>query len=661
MKTYNLQYTNIKMLEQFINKNCIDNERVLLVQIFSGILDKNLLQEISQTIIKLNPLAKIIGATTDGEIFSNEVYTNTIVISFTVFEHSNLTISCIDNISINNSYQVGAKIASYLYSEKTKVFILFGDGLNINGEEFLNGVQSKAPNVIVSGGLAGDNANFHSTYVICNDQVLEKGVVGVSIESDILQVYTNYSFAWSNIGREFIVDKSHKGIVYQIDGMTPVELYAKYLGQEVADLLPNIGIEFPLIIQNDNINMARAVLSKNDDGSLVFAGNIPEGSRVKFGIGNVDNLLSRAVNLSKEIASNPSESIFIYSCMARRRFLDKQASTELQYLSQIASCSGFFTYGEFFTNNNISKLLNETMTVLSLSEDSVLTPNIIKYKKEESQSLTPLRALSHLVNVTSAELEDLNNNLENRVQIELQKNIENEKKIFDSMKMASLGDMIANIAHQWRQPLSVITTSASGMQLNKEIGTLTDELFGDYTSTIISQAMYLSDTINTFRDFIREEHNLCNVILQQEIDTSLKLIEVVLKDNSIELINKIDYDTPVTVQLITGELSQVIINIMNNAKDVLKEREIEHKSIILDMEVYEDKVFLTIEDNAGGIPEDVLPRIFEPYFTTKHKSNGTGIGLHMSYDIITKHFNGELYAKNTQNGAKFYISLPIVT
>jgi C4-dicarboxylate-specific signal transduction histidine kinase len=273
--------------------------------------------------------------------------------------------------------------------------------------------------------------------------------------------------------------------------------------------------------------------------------------------------------------------------------------------------------------------------------------------------MTTLKALSHLVNTTSQELDEINHTLHLKVVDEIEKNIEYEKKVFDSMKMASLGDMIANIAHQWRQPLSVITTSASAMQINKELGILDDELFIQYTNMMITQAMYLSETINTFRDFIQEEHRLCDVVLQNEIENTLKILNVVLKDNGISLIKNLNHHKPITIRLVMGELTQVLINIINNAKDALKEIHSEDKWIQLELYSTDDKCIITIEDNGMGIPNDVLPRIFEQNFTTKSKAIGTGIGLYMSYNIVVKHFGGSLYANNSENGAKFFIEIPL--
>ena len=257
--------------------------------------------------------------------------------------------------------------------------------------------------------------------------------------------------------------------------------------------------------------------------------------------------------------------------------------------------------------------------------------------------------------------------LQKKAEIELKKRLEteeklreSEKQLFEQSKMASMGEMIGNISHQWRQPLSVIGSLSSNIQLKKTLGTLTDDKLNDSLKGIDDSVQYLSQTIDTFRDFIKEEKEFKEVILQERINTTLNIIAATLNTNHIKLINNIDYSNPVKMTLIVGELSQVIINIINNAKDIISERFIENPWIKIDLKKLDDKVTITIEDNGGGIPKDILPKIFDPYFTTKHQSQGTGLGLHISYKIVVESLKGKLYANNTENGAKFYIELPYI-
>ena len=234
-----------------------------------------------------------------------------------------------------------------------------------------------------------------------------------------------------------------------------------------------------------------------------------------------------------------------------------------------------------------------------------------------------------------------------------------EQILSQSTKMAQMGAMIGNIAHQWRQPLSIITTAATGIQVKKEYGILSDEELYKFVESIEINTQYLSDTIDTFRNFIKEKVELKEVIIQKRIDNALNIIFTRIENKHIKLINKINYGQPIYATIVVGELSQVIINIINNAIDILEKQQIDKKWIQIDLTSDDKTVTITIEDNAGGIPNEILPNIFEPYFTTKHQSQGTGIGLYLSYDIIVNHMKGKLYAKNTQNGAKFFIEIPI--
>ena len=234
-----------------------------------------------------------------------------------------------------------------------------------------------------------------------------------------------------------------------------------------------------------------------------------------------------------------------------------------------------------------------------------------------------------------------------------------EKQIVEQSKLADMGNMIGNIAHQWRQPLSVISTLASSMKLKNEFNMLKNEEINEYSDNIVKQTKYLSNTIDTFRDFVKEEKELKEVILQSRINKAIEITRASLESHHIELINNIDYEKPIKIKITVGELVQVLINIINNAKDAIVENNINDGWIKIELNRFEDKVEITVEDNAGGIPENIISRIYEPYFTTKHKSQGTGLGLHMSYKITTESLQGRLYVKNTENGAKFFVEIPL--
>ncbi|MDD2697490.1 MAG: PAS domain S-box protein [Arcobacteraceae bacterium] len=264
----------------------------------------------------------------------------------------------------------------------------------------------------------------------------------------------------------------------------------------------------------------------------------------------------------------------------------------------------------------------------------------------------------HLMNDIS-EIVNFNQELTIKINEAVEENSKKEQQIFEQAKIISLGDMIGNIAHQWRQPLSAITSTASAIKLHNELGILDNTEIDDKMEMILNKATYLSNTIDTFRNFIKEDKELKVVLIQNIIQDALKIVEASLYNYHIDIIKNIDDLNPIKVRIFKGELEQVIINIINNAKDILVEKKIDQKWIKIDLFLKEENVVVvTIEDNGGGIPEDIGQKIFEPYFTTKHQSQGTGLGLHMSKKIVNDSLKGNLYVKNTNDGAKFFIELP---
>ena len=276
--------------------------------------------------------------------------------------------------------------------------------------------------------------------------------------------------------------------------------------------------------------------------------------------------------------------------------------------------------------------------------------------------------LALIVKNKTKELQELNENLEQKVIIESAKAREKDKQMIQQSRFAALGEMIGNIAHQWRQPLSAINTTASGMQLQMELGLSSNEDIKKSYSNIMGYVDFLTQTIEDFRGFFKDDKEKIDFNITEIINKTLSIANVTYKDNYIELM--VDFANKETLisHGMPSELSQVLLNILNNAKDAIITKEIEQRYVHIRYEQKNQFNTIYIQDNAGGIPEDILPKIFDPYFTTKHQSQGTGIGLYMSKDIIEKHMDGKLSVKNINTnidrknyqGACFKIELPIV-
>jgi signal transduction histidine kinase len=251
--------------------------------------------------------------------------------------------------------------------------------------------------------------------------------------------------------------------------------------------------------------------------------------------------------------------------------------------------------------------------------------------------------LKEKVEEKTKELIIINQGLEDRIKMEVEQSLKKDRLLSQQQKLISMGQMLENIAHQWRQPLSLITTNASGIKLKKQMNDLDDEFLDNSLDSILNTSKYLSNTIDDFRYFFKPQKEKTDFYLESCCKKTIDLINSNLLEHNIKVIYKIE---DIKIFGYETELIQVLINILNNAKDALISSNNSEKLIFIDIFKKENKVIIEINDNAGGIDKDIIEKVFEPYFTTKHQAQGTGIGLFMCQEIITKHMNGQITIAN---------------
>ena len=232
---------------------------------------------------------------------------------------------------------------------------------------------------------------------------------------------------------------------------------------------------------------------------------------------------------------------------------------------------------------------------------------------------------------------------------------EKDKLLQQQSRHATMGEMIGMIAHQWRQPLAAITGSTGVIKLDIIMGNYDEELFETQIDKITEQTQFLSSTIDDFRNFFKENKKKTYTTLENITDSALKIIGSTLENREIEIIKK--YKSTGELNTYTNELKQVVLNLLKNAQDAMLENDVKEPKI--EIITYRDKeqFILEICDNGGGIPANVIDSIFEPYFTTREKRDGTGLGLYMSKTIVEEHCGGKISVSNTEVGAKFKIIL----
>jgi len=311
------------------------------------------------------------------------------------------------------------------------------------------------------------------------------------------------------------------------------------------------------------------------------------------------------------------------------------------------------------------------VSIISLFVSRRVNSVFLNYKKEidiHQKELEDINdSLEEKVEEKTKELIDLNEHLEEKISQRIKEINEKDKVLSEQSKMAALGEMMGNIAHQWRQPLSSISTAASGMKMKKELGLLEDQEIISLSDGIVKNTMYLSQVIEDFKNYVKGEKESVVFDLNDAINNSLTIFDSSIQSNNLTIIKELDDE--IIIKNYKNELVQAVLNVLNNAKDALLEncKNEDDRFIFITTKKSEDKAILIIRDSAGGIPNNIINKIFEPYFTTKGKEQGTGLGLYMTYQIIIESMKGEIKVENdsfeinnkTYNGAKFIISFDL--
>jgi two-component system, NarL family, sensor histidine kinase EvgS len=298
------------------------------------------------------------------------------------------------------------------------------------------------------------------------------------------------------------------------------------------------------------------------------------------------------------------------------------------------------------------KLLNNSFYNLFEINNLICIPDIIKNSDSQTYETIGLKNFETKFPILIKSKEVI---FENKLStilliIDISEIKNKENLLIQQSKMASMGEMIGNIAHQWRQPLSLISTAASGMKIQKEFNQLDDNTFNDTLNSITNTTMFLSQTIDDFQNYLKEDKEKKEFDINTSINKILTIIKGSFINHSINVI--LDLEKDLFINSYENELNQALLNILNNAKDALQEIDKDNRYIHIKSYKNKSEIIIEITDNAGGIKETNINKIFEPYFTTKHKSQGTGLGLYMTHKIITFSMNGDIKITNIKHTFK---------
>ena len=343
----------------------------------SVLKEKGLFEEIRA----IYPGAHIFGCSTAGEIYGTQVLDESLVITAVHFEYTRIAGSQIFIKDVKSSYEAGAQLARSLEKEELVHVIVFSDGLKVNGSELVKGLREHLPKqVVVTGGLAGDGERFEETLVFWDEMSNKETVAVMGLYGKRLKVGYGSMGGWDPFGPERLITRSEGNILHELDGRSALELYKKYLG-EYAKGLPATGLLFPLSLRTKDggKGVVRTILSVNEeDQSMIFAGDVPEGVYARLMKANFDRLMDGAVGAAKPsyqaIGSTSPDLALLISCVGRKLVLRQRTEEEVEGVREILGnrtvMTGFYSYGEIspFTPNAKCELHNQTMTITTLSE-----------------------------------------------------------------------------------------------------------------------------------------------------------------------------------------------------------------------------------------------------------------------------------------------------
>lgn len=601
MKTFNYSVKN-SIKNSNIDFEKFKNEKNILIQIFCGQGKENLKKTVLMLLKEL-PQSVLIGTTTDGEIKDKKITTSSTIISISIFENTFIKKYYVEN---KDSFDTGFTLAEELITPNTKLLILFTDGTTTNGENFLKGIESFNNKIPICGGMAGDNGEFTQTFICSQNKILKSGAVGVSLNSDSLKIHNDYRFNWSSIGIEHTIDKIEDNRVYSINGMSPIDFYSKYLGEDVALALPATGIEFPLIVEKDGIPTARALIAKHKDGSVSFAGNLKEGDKVKLGFGNAEMIMQNPIKSFDTLYNIKPQSFFLYSCMARRRYMPDLIQVEVEPFARIAPTSGFFTYAEFYHKGSKNLLLNQTLTVVALTEENTKIDKKIKKAEPEKKDAyaRTIRALTHLIRQSTKDYDKQTTKL-------------NEEKLYTHNLLAAQKQFLRHTIHETNTPLSTIMGNIElyEMEFGKNrylsnIEVAMKNLFSIYDdlSYLIKkdQIIYANQRID-LTDYARSRIDFFS---QVAINAKSKLI--------FESSKRVKY-----INFNETKLQRIIDNNLTNAIKYTFENE---DIYIL---LYEKEGFYKLQFSSHSTLIQEPKKIFEEYYREEKLKEGFGLGLNL--------------------------------
>ncbi len=636
MKTFNHLFENYEKLQEWVQGwyEGVGTEQIL-IQFFCEYHSYEIMQEMATFLTDALPQAHVVGVTTDCRVYDRTMQDKKIAVSCTLFDKSSVKVAAVESADMD-----GIDFEKSLIQKSMRAVLLYSNDKQIIKNSFLNDLRaSMDDSCVVSGGLSVNESSHGNAYISYQNRVYEKGFVAISLAGKELFAQSVNQCKWQVISSPMIITKAIKNRLYEIDNMPAIDIYEKYFGRNISQKLPSVGSLLPLLVKHNGVNRVLMPFMKYDDGSLLFCNELYLNEPVYFTIAASSGMDEHIREYRALLNSTLPETVYLYS--------DINEMHDDKALNDRANCTAqaFFSGGAFFSDSENIYLRNYCSTAVAFSESTPIQIATTKNDTSENEYSQLLPALSHIIQVLTSEWKE-------KFDDESSKLVQKDKLINQNNKLMQMGEMVSMIAHQWRQPLNSLSATAINISLLSMMGELTHEEIEENTQFIQKQCQNMSDTIDTFMNFVKPAKQTKPFRLIDTVDAIMKIIGTQLVNHNIKL-EVVTSNKDISLVGHEDLLEQVLLNLLTNSRDAFETLDSPFKKIAISIDMLEDTPRITFEDNAGGIPKEIRDKVFNPYFTTKGQGKGTGLGLYMSLDIMRKSFAGDLIYQPIDDGSHF--------
>lgn len=676
-------YSDFDVFHEWCEINTIKDSDKLLIEINYSSDNRLEITILLNDLSEIFPKATIVGMQSFASYKNHQVtdIDKSPVISIMEFETSSISSLVLD---MDSNYVKGAKedytidimkIESNLQPDTQAIQILSSYN-SVHTASLINNLGQIFSHLKIFGGGATNTSSYNlDTFVFHNNIIYTNAVILIFMHGENLDINLFQAFDWKPIGKKKKITKSHDSSILTIEDSPALNIYKKYFPN--IENNSSVFFQVPLYITKRNVSYSVHIQDMNRASQcLQTAQELEEGDTVQLSIGNYNDMMNRTEEIYNFLSKTPTQALWIGTCISYEYGFRIPINYYLSNITNNNNIFGYLTSQEYYNEENqFNTYHNQTFVMASITESSSAYIELHEYTGE---NITPFelanKNLYSIMHKTANELNRLTENLEIRVnqrtkelkilnedlQVRINDAVRKVKRqntiMTQQARLASMGEILENIAHQWRQPLNTISWIMNDTLIKAQMGNHDQIDIEEVARRSNDSIQFLSNTIEDFRRYVDRSDMAQTFNMKTTIESTISLIKETLT-KSRTIIN-LDCPDDITYKGFENDFKHVIMNLLNNARDAFEEKEIVDGEISIRVYHEYDELIIAVSDNAGGIPKKIVNKIFEPYYTTKHKAKGTGLGLYMSKNMIDA-ANGSIEVISAINKkTTFIIKLP---